>query len=435
MNLHEEMQRCQQPQHAVQENGHQHQGQQKGQQQQQHGKKRPKAGLLLTRSPEQKLVAQLNRQRQVYLRLQEEGAKLRASEATLLRSVAQQSVMLHTLGTVLAQEVTASLEDDEQHTAALRALLADVDAHRLLQQLGGGSVPAALQQQYAVLFTARMLGAAVTPASVAAIRAASTEADVVPRLQQLTAELSQLLQLHSGEEPSDGLVEKVREHCRLMQLLQAAAQDKMWRLASLNLETLQEEAPLVSHWQKVAAGLQLRPEQLEQLGAAYQIYNSKRHQLCSELQQCTEQLQPLLGPHPSNSSSVADIGAAPANSAAANSAADDSPSGGIASGDGTACGISSNSSGPAAATAAAASGQLDWLLDLESAEAASSLLQRMEHLIDAMSVIKLYMRNAFVNCLGKVQLAHAVVHSWPYIMNVWVLCAVALGLQDEEGDQ
>jgi hypothetical protein len=119
--------------------------------------------------------------------------------------------------------------------AALRALLADVDAHRLLQQLDGGSVPAGLQRQYAQLFTARMLGAAVTPASVAAIRAASVEQDIVPQLQQLTAELSYLLHVHSGEQPSDRLVEKVREHCRLMQLLQAAAQDKMWRLVSVQL--------------------------------------------------------------------------------------------------------------------------------------------------------------------------------------------------------
>jgi hypothetical protein len=116
--------------------------------------------------------------------------------------------------------------------AALRALLADVDAHQLLQQLDGGSVPAALQQQYAQLFTARMLGAAVTPASVAAIRAASIERDIVPQLQQLTVELSQLLNVHSGEQPSSQLVAKVREHCRLMQLLQAAAQEKMWRLVS-----------------------------------------------------------------------------------------------------------------------------------------------------------------------------------------------------------
>jgi hypothetical protein len=120
--------------------------------------------------------------------------------------------------------------------AALRALLADVDAHRLLQQLDGGSVPAALHQQYAQLFTARMLGAAVTPASVAAIRSASLEQDIVPQLQQLTAELSNLLQLHAGDqEPSVRLIEKVREHCRLMQLLQAAAQDKMWRLVSSSL--------------------------------------------------------------------------------------------------------------------------------------------------------------------------------------------------------
>lgn len=93
-------------------------------------------------------------------------------------------------------------------------------------------MPAALQQQYAQLFTARMLGAAVTPASVAAIRTASVEQDIVPQLQQLTSELSHLLSVHTGGEASDRLMEKVREHCRLMQLLQAAAQEKMWRLVS-----------------------------------------------------------------------------------------------------------------------------------------------------------------------------------------------------------
>jgi hypothetical protein len=77
-----------------------------------------------------------------------------------------------------------------------------------------------------------MLGAAVTPASVAAIRAASIEHDIVPQLRQLTLELSHLLRMHVGDQPSSQLVEKVREHCRLMQLLQAAAQDKMWRLVS-----------------------------------------------------------------------------------------------------------------------------------------------------------------------------------------------------------
>jgi carbon monoxide dehydrogenase subunit G len=115
----------------------------------------------------------------------------------------------------------------------------------------------------------------------------------------------------------------------------------------------------------------------------------------------------------------------------------DSPSSSTtSSGDGTANGTSSVSTGSAAAAAAsAAEQQLDWLLDLDSAEAASSLLQRMEHLTDAISVIKLYMRNAYVNCLDKVQLARACVHSWPYMMNVWVLCAVALGLHDEEDGQ
>jgi hypothetical protein len=115
----------------------------------------------------------------------------------------------------------------------------------------------------------------------------------------------------------------------------------------------------------------------------------------------------------------------------------DSPSGSTtSSGDGTANGTSSVSTGSAAAAAAtAAEQQMDWLLDLDSAEAASSLLQRMEHLTDAISVIKLYMRNAYVNCLDKVQLARACVHSWPYMMNVWVLCAVALGLHDEEDGQ
>jgi hypothetical protein len=115
----------------------------------------------------------------------------------------------------------------------------------------------------------------------------------------------------------------------------------------------------------------------------------------------------------------------------------DSPGSSIASDDGTANGTSSVSNGSVAALAAAGASeqQLDWLLDLDSAEAASSLLQRMEHLTDAISVIKLYMRNAYVNCLDKVQLARACVHSWPYMMNVWVLCAVALGLHDEADGQ
>jgi hypothetical protein len=223
---------------------------------------------------------------------------------------------------------------------------------------------------------------------------------------------------------------------------------------------------------QVAAGLQLRPEQVEQLGAAYEIYNSKRHQLCSELQQCSERLQPLLGPHHSNSSSAAaaagqeaaaglkldsgDRAESPSPSSAArtpeSASVDDldaglaaaaavaklgiagSPSGSFGSGDGATYGTSSNSTGSAhaAASAAGQDQQMDWLLDFDSAEAASILLQRMEHLTDAISVIKLYMRNAYVNCLDKVQLARACVHSWPYIMNVWVLCAVALGLHDEE---
>uniref|UniRef100_A0A383W2R0 Uncharacterized protein n=1 Tax=Tetradesmus obliquus TaxID=3088 RepID=A0A383W2R0_TETOB len=440
---------CWQQQQGLQQNG---QGQQKGQQH--HGKKRPKPGLMMKRTPQQKLVAQLNRQRQLYSRLQQEGAKLRGHESTLLRSVAQQSAMLHTLGTVLGEDVMVSLRDSEHHAAALRALLADVDAHRLLQQLEGGSVPAALQQQYAQLFTARMLGAAVTPASVAAIRTASVEQDIVPQLQQLTSELSHLLSVHTGGEASDRLVEKVREHCRLMQLLQAAAQEKMWRLASMNLETLQEAVPLVAHWENVAASLELRPEQLEQLSAAYEIYNSKRHQLCQELQECTEQLQPLLGPHhhssSHNSSGLAaaehstpgsTAAAAPSSpsrvstAAAAASGGAESPTTSGASGS-RGGDVSSNSSGSAAAAAAAAEQeQMDWLLDLDSAEAASSLLLRMEHLTDAISVIKLYMRNAYVNCLDKVQLARACVHSWPYIMNVWVLTAVALGLHDADEDQ
>jgi hypothetical protein len=205
---------------------------------------------------------------------------------------------------------------------------------------------------------------------------------------------------------------------------------------------------------QVAASLQLRPEQLEQLGAAYEIYNSKRHQLCHELQQCTEQLQPLLGPHHNSSSfgaaehstpRAAAAAAGGGGTAAASSASPattatgvapagaESPTTSVASGSGRGCADSSNSTGSAAA--AAAPEQLDWLLDLESAEAASSLLQRMEHLTDAISVIKLYMRNAYVNCLDKVQLARACVHSWPYIMNVWVLCAVALGLHDPDKDQ
>jgi hypothetical protein len=133
------------------------------------------------------------------------------------------------------------------YPAALRALIADVDAHHLLQQLDGGSIPAALQQQYAQLFTARMLGAAVTPANVAAIRAASIERDIVPQLQQLTVELSHLLHVHSGDQPSSQLVEKVREHCRLMQLLQAAAQEKMWRLVSSQLPPFAEGSCICSY--------------------------------------------------------------------------------------------------------------------------------------------------------------------------------------------
>jgi hypothetical protein len=219
---------------------------------------------------------------------------------------------------------------------------------------------------------------------------------------------------------------------------------------------------------QVAESLQLRPEQLEQLGAAYEIYNSKRHQLCLELQQCTEQLQPLLGPHHNSSSAAAAAHNSPRSSAegeaAAEAAAASSPSvtpaGAVAvkmespsvvsvsvkmespsvsDGSDSGKGDSSPSNGSAAAAAASAAGaskQMDWLLDLESAEAAGSLLQRMEHITDAISVIKLYMRNAYVNCLDKVQLARAVVHSWPYMMNVWVLCAVALGLHDaEEGEE
>jgi hypothetical protein len=103
-----------------QQNGHQQQGQHKGQQ---HGRKRAKAGLMLKRTPQQKLIAQLNRQRQVYLRLQEEGAKLRGHESTLLRSVAQQSAMLHTLGTVLGEEIAESLRDSEHHAAGMLACM------------------------------------------------------------------------------------------------------------------------------------------------------------------------------------------------------------------------------------------------------------------------------------------------------------------------
>lgn len=105
---------CWQQQQGLQQNG---QGQQKGQQH--HGKKRPKPGLMMKRTPQQKLVAQLNRQRQLYSRLQQEGAKLRGHESTLLRSVAQQSAMLHTLGTVLGEDVMVSLRDSEHHAAGM----------------------------------------------------------------------------------------------------------------------------------------------------------------------------------------------------------------------------------------------------------------------------------------------------------------------------
>jgi hypothetical protein len=110
-----------QQQQGLQQNGHQQQGQHKGPQH--HGKKRPKPGLTMKRTLQQKLVAQLNRQRQLYSRLQQEGAKLRGHESTLLRSVAQQSAMLHTLGTVLGEDVLASLRDSE-HQAAGTSLAA-----------------------------------------------------------------------------------------------------------------------------------------------------------------------------------------------------------------------------------------------------------------------------------------------------------------------
>jgi hypothetical protein len=109
-----EEQSWQQPQ-GPQQNGQQQPAQQRGQQH--HGKKRSKPGLMMKRTLQQKLIAQLNRQRQLYSKLQQEGAKLRGHESTLLRSVAQQSAMLHTLGTVLGDEVLSDLRDSEHNAA------------------------------------------------------------------------------------------------------------------------------------------------------------------------------------------------------------------------------------------------------------------------------------------------------------------------------
>ncbi|WIA21749.1 hypothetical protein OEZ85_000912 [Tetradesmus obliquus] len=205
-----------------------------------------------------------------------------------------------------------------------------------------------------------------------------------------------------------------------------APPDNFWEvlnISTLNLETLQVEAPPDNFWEDVAAKLDIPPPHMAQLHTGFLIYNAKRSELIHQMQQTMGELQQLLKPltqqqqellEQDQQQHLADkqqqVQGALCSGGSNSSSDSHFP---LAADNATAAAQQGSQPGSAAAAAAATAAAPDML---ECMEDADRLLQQLSRQVWSLREASRCLIFHFANVVDPLQMSLAAVHSWPFIM-------------------
>uniref|UniRef100_A0A383VQU8 Uncharacterized protein n=1 Tax=Tetradesmus obliquus TaxID=3088 RepID=A0A383VQU8_TETOB len=204
-----------------------------------------------------------------------------------------------------------------------------------------------------------------------------------------------------------------------------APPDNFWEvlnISTLNLETLQVEAPPDNFWEDVAAKLDIPPPHMAQLHTGFLIYNAKRSELIHQMQQTMGELQQLLKPLTQQQQELQEQDQQQHLADKQQQVQDALRSGGsnssdshflLAADNATAAAQQGSQPGSAAAAAAATAAAPDML---ECMEDADRLLQQLSRQVWSLREASRCLIFHFVNVVDPLQMSLAAVHSWPFIM-------------------
>uniref|UniRef100_A0A383VU14 Uncharacterized protein n=1 Tax=Tetradesmus obliquus TaxID=3088 RepID=A0A383VU14_TETOB len=205
-------------------------------------------------------------------------------------------------------------------------------------------------------------------------------------------------------------------------LLLHVVRDKVLNMSTLNLETLQVEAPPDNFWEDVAAKLDIPPPHMAQLHTGFLIYNAKRSELIHQMQQTMGELQQLLKPLTQQQQELQEQDQQQHLADKQQQVQDALRSGGsnssdshflLAADNATAAAQQGSQPGSAAAAAAATAAAPDML---ECMEDADRLLQQLSRQVWSLREASRCLIFHFVNVVDPLQMSLAAVHSWPFIM-------------------
>ncbi|WIA21748.1 hypothetical protein OEZ85_000912 [Tetradesmus obliquus] len=397
----------------------------------------------------EQLLQQKNRQ---LAKLKKTRQVLAEREQVVSSCISAQVDLLEVLG-----RLTFSLPEPDdaayeaKATAAVEALLKDMEVAQLMQT--ADSITASMsieqqqqQQQQGEPWTVMIMRTFLTsPECMATLRRLSTAtaADLAATIRKETMELGFAVARYAHPSympPAAVAALEDPEQQQLMQrcseqlhaainalgrtiLLLHVVRDKVLNMSTLNLETLQVEAPPDNFWEDVAAKLDIPPPHMAQLHTGFLIYNAKRSELIHQMQQTMGELQQLLKPltqqqqellEQDQQQHLADkqqqVQGALCSGGSNSSSDSHFP---LAADNATAAAQQGSQPGSAAAAAAATAAAPDML---ECMEDADRLLQQLSRQVWSLREASRCLIFHFANVVDPLQMSLAAVHSWPFIM-------------------